>query len=111
MGNLARGQQEARPQPRLHPRPQAFPRMSHRFCTYFDSRYLPKGLAMYHSLRKHLGEVELWVLCLDEKARDMLAKRRLPGIKLLTLPELEAADPELAARKSERRLVEYYFTS
>lgn len=84
---------------------------SHRFCTYFDSRYLPKGLAMYHSLRRQLGEVELWILCLDEEVRIQLAKKRLPGIRLLTLAELEAADPELAACKGERRLVEFYFTS
>src|SRR4051812_8991096 len=85
--------------------------MSRRFCTYFDSRYLPKGLAMYHSLVKQLGAVDFRVLCLDAEAKERLSRMRLPGMRLLTLEELEAADPQLAQCKTQRRLVEYYFTS
>lgn len=85
--------------------------VKHSYCTYFDIRYLDKGLCLYDSLRKQLGEVELWVLCLDSEVREALQRLALPGVRTLSLDELERADPSLKACRSNRRLVEYYFTS
>jgi hypothetical protein len=80
------------------------------YCTYFDHRYLPRGLALYHSLRRHAPESMLWVLCLDEECERLLARAALPGLGMLPLRELEAWDPQLARAKASRSLVEYYFT-
>ena len=85
--------------------------VKHTYCTYFDIRYLDKGLCLYDSLRKQLGDVELWVLCLDSEVRDTLKRLDLPGIRTLSLGELERADPAFNACRNNRRLVEYYFTS
>lgn len=85
--------------------------ITHSFCTYFDIRYLDKGLCLYESLRKQLGTVELWVLCLDSEVHETLQRLALPGIRTLAMDELERADPELKACRDNRRLVEYYFTS
>lgn len=85
--------------------------MSHTYCTYFDIRYLDKGLCLYNSLRSQLGDVELWVLCLDSEVLEKLQRLNLPGIRILRLDELERADPALKACRGNRRLVEYYFTS
>ena len=81
-----------------------------RFCTYFDSRYLDKGLAMYHSLRRHLGRIDIWVLCLDSEVKLKLEKMRLAGLRTLSLETLEANDPQLEPCRKNRSLVEYYFT-
>ena len=80
------------------------------FCTYFDRNYLPRGLALYHSLREHCPEFKLWVLCMDAEAYTLLSQRNLPDIHLITLEEFERDDKELLQTKQNRSAVEYYFT-
>jgi len=80
------------------------------FCTFFDHRYLPKGLALYRSLLQNCRAFELWVLCLDRSCYEVLEKLALPHIKLVSLETLEAADLGLLKAKQDRTLVEYYFT-
>ena len=38
------------------------------FCTYFDSGYMARGLAMYESLHRVASSSEIWILTLDEQA-------------------------------------------
>lgn len=53
------------------------------YCTVFDSRYLPQGLAMYESLRKHSScDITLHVLALDETCARTLRALNLPGIEV-----------------------------
>lgn len=80
------------------------------FCTYFDRRYLARGLALYESLSAHCAAFELWVLCMDDVAYTELAQRKLTNLHPIALAELEAADPDLLAVKAERTAIEYYFT-
>ena len=80
------------------------------FCTYFDHRYLPRGLALISSLRRHGCDDEVWVLCLSGQCFGILQSMALPGVRLLTLSDLEAARPELLRAKGERSTIEYYFT-
>jgi hypothetical protein len=80
------------------------------FCTYFDRRYLPRGLALHESLRRRAGAFALWVLCMDEETEQALTALAPPGVRPVGLGELEAADPELAAARGGRSRVEYYFT-
>ena len=82
----------------------------HIFCTYFDHHYLPRGLALYESLRRHCPAAELWVLCLSQEAYDWLVRESLDGVRLIALEEFEQADPELRVAKLNRTIVEYYFT-
>jgi len=82
------------------------------YCTYFDSRYLTRGITLYESLRKQSTRpICLWVLCLDEESHKILSSASLQGLRLVLLEELEHADPEFARAKSTRSLVEYFFTS
>ena len=82
----------------------------HHYCTYFDSNYLTRGLALYRSLARHAGEFRLHVLALDETTRGLLTAMRLPRVRVIPLADLERHDPDLAAVKNSRSRIEYYFT-
>ena len=80
------------------------------YCTYFDRRYLPRGLALFHSLRTQAQVFCLHVLCLDDTCYDILVRANFEQLKPIRLPDLEAYDAELASARGRRTLVEYYFT-
>jgi len=80
------------------------------FCTYFDSNYLSRGVALYRSLARHAEPFKLTVLSLDLATERTIARLRLPGLEALPIAELEQAHPELLAAKANRSKVEYYFT-
>jgi hypothetical protein len=80
------------------------------FCTYFDQRYLARGLALHASLSRHCDSFRLWVLCLDDETFAALGNLDLTNVCRISRSEFEAADPELAAARTTRSTVEYYFT-
>ncbi len=81
------------------------------FCTYFDHRYLSRGLALYYSLRKHCSSFKLFILCLSQECYEILKQRKeLENVLLLQLNEIENGDEELLKAKQNRSLIEYYFT-
>lgn len=85
--------------------------MSNRaYCTYFDHNYLPRGLALYHSLQRHAPGARLYVLCLSDACHRALTGLDLPGMIPVRLADFEAADPAVAATRPSRSLIEYYFT-
>jgi len=89
---------------------QAMTRETRNFCTYFDHRFLSRGLSLHHSLMEHCPSFHLWVLCLDETVHTELLGLSLPHVTLVPLSELEADDDELLKVKGGRTKVEYYFT-
>jgi len=84
--------------------------VSHQFCTYFDSAYLPQGLALYESLQRHCPSFNLWILCLDDLCHSLLRQMELPDTQLVRLEEFECGDDALLEAKTNRSRVEYYFT-
>lgn len=80
------------------------------FCTYFDYNYCSLGLALYESLRRHCPSFQLWILCLNEEARAFLSGLALPHVHLISLAEFEFGDLPLQHAKTNRSLIEYYFT-
>jgi hypothetical protein len=80
------------------------------FCTYFDSRYLLKGVALARSLERVSPGFALTVLCLDDLAKHVLDRLAIRGVTAVPLAELEAHAPALLEAKKNRSLVEYYFT-
>jgi hypothetical protein len=79
-------------------------------CTYFDRGFLAQGVALARSLAAHDPAAVLWVLALDDETARALRGLKLPPLRIVSLAELEAADPALAAVKPTRSRVEYYFT-
>ena len=84
--------------------------MSQHFCTFFDDRYLAKGLALYRSLERHSPHFQLWALCLNPLAYDILTELNLPQLRPIALADFERGDSALLAAKANRSLIEYYFT-
>lgn len=82
----------------------------HHYCTYFDHGFLARGLALTASLRQHDPDFRLWVLCFDDAAASALRQVGWPELRVVPLADLLAADPELAAVRPTRSLVEFYFT-
>jgi len=80
------------------------------FCTYFDSNYLLRGLTLYRSLRETGVEFQYYVLCLDQTCHDILLALNLPNIHPVQLAQVEQWDTQLATAKTNRSLIEYYFT-
>ncbi len=84
--------------------------MCYYFCTYFDKYYLPRGVALYNSLRRHCTDFRLWVLCMDAESYATLSTMALTDVVLIRLEDFERGDTELRQAKSTRNLIEYYFT-
>ncbi|MFD2113090.1 methyltransferase domain-containing protein [Thiorhodococcus fuscus] len=80
------------------------------YCAYFDYRYLVRGLAMIESLRAHAPYARFYILALDERCASMLNTMGLAGVEVISLGDLEAFDPELKQARTNRSLIEYYFT-
>jgi hypothetical protein len=78
------------------------------YITLFDSLFLPQGLALHASMQRHAGPHTLWVLCMDERAHEVLAALSLPDVKTLKLADIETA--ALRAVKPGRTRGEYCWT-
>jgi hypothetical protein len=83
----------------------------HAYCTYFDSGYLSRGLALVASLRQHGDESPIWIMALDDPTHAYLMAAAIPGVHLLTIADLEAAVPSLADVRAGRSRMEGYFTA
>jgi hypothetical protein len=80
------------------------------YYTYFDRNYAVRAVAMFRSLWRNSGPLQMFMLCLDLEAYDAVARLHLPDVTLLQLAELEQEDPDLLKVKASRSIVEYYFT-
>lgn len=78
------------------------------FCTYFDSVYLSKGLALHESLEQHCPEYHLWILALDSRTLDTLASMKLRNASIISLASFETS--ELRTACVDRSTQERYWT-
>lgn len=81
------------------------------YCTYFDKAYLVKGVAMITSLAaRENRDFTIYVICLDEITRLLLARLKLWNVVLIPVHSLEQGDQALLTAKHNRSLTEYYWT-
>ena len=78
------------------------------FVTLFNRLFLPQGLALHMSMKRHVGEYILWILCVDDETFHLLARLSLANVRLLRLAELET--PDLLCIKPSRTIGEYCWT-
>lgn len=78
------------------------------FCTLFDSNYIDKGLVLYDSMCECIGEFILYVFAFDDKCYDILVKKKLDKMVVVSLKEFETEN--LLKVKKERTRAEYCWT-
>ena len=78
------------------------------YCTLFDDKYLPLGMALHESLMKHAGPFCLWILCMNGAVQEKLIRLNLPHVRLLSLKQLET--DELRVARHNRSWTEYCWT-
>ena len=86
------------------------PQTEHQYCTYFDSNYLPRGIAMIRSLQRQDPGAHVHVLCLDDATYDVMLNSN-ENLSLIHISELLAADPAFANARENRTQIEWYFTA
>lgn len=82
--------------------------MTEHYVTIFDGTYLPQGLALSFSLARHSPEAQLWVLCIDDDAHNILSSLGLENVRPVAPTEFET--PELKSVRSSRTIGEYCWT-
>jgi hypothetical protein len=78
------------------------------YVTLFDSLFLPQGLALHLSMERYIKNYNLWILCVDDAAYNVLTRLNLPNVSLLQLSKLETT--ELLRVKPSRSKGEYCWT-
>ena len=82
--------------------------MLQNYCTLFNSAYLSRGLALYHSLVKTAAHFHLYVFAFDDPTEQILTTLQLPHMTVIALKRFET--PALLAVKQQRTLGEYCWT-
>ncbi len=81
----------------------------HYYCTLFDTFYLSRGVAMYHSLERTGSDFHLYIFAFDDNAYGILKKLDLKKATIISLKEFE--DEDLLRIKPTRSKAEYCWTS
>lgn len=79
------------------------------FCTLFDSGYLDKGLALYHSMKQVMNEFKLYVFAFDDMTETILKEMDLSEVIVINIENIET--DEMRAVKKERSKAEYCWTT
>ena len=81
---------------------------AYNFCTLFDSNYLTRALVMYRSLEKTGDAFNLYAVCFDDLAYQILVRLELPRLVAIPLHAFES--PQLLGIKGQRTAGEYCWT-
>lgn len=78
------------------------------FCTLFDSNYLTRGLALYHSLKSNCEDFMLYIFAFDDQSYDFLKNLKLENTEIIHHTALHT--PELLEAIADRTRAEYCWT-
>lgn len=78
------------------------------YATLFDRMYIPQGLALYLSMKRHIQHFTLWILCMDDETHKILSNLNLGSVNLIKIDVVETK--ELASVRSQRTKGEYCWT-
>lgn len=79
-----------------------------KFSTLFNSTYLSRGLAMYHSLESHCTSFHLYIFAFDTHCYEVLSNLQLEHATIISLYEFE--NERLLDVKKDRTAGEYCWT-
>lgn len=78
-------------------------------CTYFDINYLPRGLALYYSIKKFHSDFVFFVLAFDDLAYDYLNNLNEENIKLISFKDYNDYFQTSSEKFADKK--QYYFSS
>jgi len=79
-----------------------------KFCTLFNTTYLSRGLAMYHSLEATCPSFHLYIIAFDDHCLDTLSRLAMPHATIVSLKQFE--NERLLSIKQQRTAGEYCWT-
>lgn len=78
------------------------------FCTLFDSNYLDKGLALYHSMVKHIENFKIYIFAFDNECYEILSDMHMNRAVIIPLKDI--MDDRLKRVKGKRTKAEFCWT-
>ena len=84
-------------------------KINEHFVTILDHRYLPQALCLFESLQANIGPIQLWVVCVDRRAVEIIEKLNMNGLTAIFLSDV--APLELCAVRDERTVGEFCWTA
>jgi hypothetical protein len=78
-------------------------------CTYFDFDYLPKGLALYYSIKRYHNNFELYILTFDNQTFNFLDNLNEKDIKLISIDEYNKCINTSINKFEDKK--QYYFSA
>jgi hypothetical protein len=78
------------------------------YVTNFNLSFLPQGLALYRSMKRHLQAFQLWVVCIDRDCFNALQSLHLPNMRLIDFSSIES--DAYRRLRAERTIAEYCWT-
>lgn len=80
------------------------------FCTHFSSNYIPQGLALIASVKKHYPMSKIWVMPLDEMTRITLSTLKIENVSLLNRTDDQGLFASFDCFQSTRSFAESVFS-
>lgn len=78
-------------------------------CTYFDYNFLPRGLALFYSVKHFHTEFEFYVLTFDNETYNHLLMLNEENLKLISLTDYETYFETSADKFDDKK--QYYFSA
>lgn len=82
-------------------------KMEH-YATLFDRLYLPQGVSLHLSMKRHIQNFTLWILCMDTETYETLTILNLSNVRLIKIDDVETK--ELSSVRAIRTKGEYCWT-
>jgi hypothetical protein len=78
-------------------------------CTYFDNNYLPRGLALYYSIKRYHADYEFFALTFDDQAYDYLMNLKERNLKLISITDYNSYFKTTEERFTDKK--QYFFSA
>ena len=78
-------------------------------CTYFDFNYLPRGLALYESVKKYHDDFDFFVLAFDDQTQEYLSNLNETKLKIISIQEYNSFFHTSSDRFEDKK--QYFFSA
>lgn len=78
-------------------------------CTYFDFNYLPRGLALYYSIKRFHSDFDFFVLTFDDQTYKYLSELKEENVKLISHKEYNSYFKTSEDKYTDKK--QYFFSA